>query len=96
MGDDKKLKYRIAVKYESNHFIEAESPEDAVKQWQDEFQLHHIPYKIREQEWIKGGFRLIIELQEHLSQVDRDSLGESISIDNVNKEGEEITGVKEP
>lgn len=90
MSEDKKLRYRIAVKYESNHFLEAYSPEEAVQLWQNEFKLNHIPYKIQEQQWIKGGFRLVIELQEHLCQEDRDTLGESISIANVSKEGEEI------
>ena len=90
MSNEKKLRYRIAVKYESNHFLEASSPEEAVQLWQDEMQIRHIPYKIREQEWIKGGFRLVVELQGHLSQKERDDLGESISIDNIGKSGERI------
>lgn len=88
MDQDKKLKYRIAVRYESNHPVEAESPEDAIQIWQKEMRLDHIPYKLKEQEWIRGGFRLVLELQEHLSQANRDTLGESISIGNINKSGE--------
>lgn len=37
---------------------------------------------------MKGGFRIVIKLQEHLNQDDRDALGESISINDVNKSGE--------
>jgi hypothetical protein len=83
------LRYRIAVKYESNTFVEAESPEEAVQKWQDELYIN-IPYIIKEKEWIKGGFRLVLELQEHLSQKNRDQLGESISIDNVTKAGKQV------
>ncbi|HEY9686345.1 MAG TPA: hypothetical protein V6C52_05155 [Coleofasciculaceae cyanobacterium] len=90
MERNKKLRYRIAVSYESNHFVEADSPEEAVQIWQKEMMLDHVPYKIKAQEWIKGGFRLVLELQAHLSQEDRDVLGESISIGNVNKSGENI------
>lgn len=90
MDKDKKLRYRIAVSYESNHFVEAHSPEEAIRMWQKEMRLDHIPYKLKEQEWIKGGFRLVLELQEHLNQTDRNTLGESISIDNVDKFGEQI------
>lgn len=90
MEQDKKLRYRIAVSYESNHFIEAHSPEEAVQLWQEEMNMRHIPYKIKEQEWIKGGFRLVLEMQEHLSQSNRDTLGESISIGNISKSGETI------
>lgn len=90
MEQDKKLRYRIAVRYESNHFIEAHSPDEAVQLWQEEMNMRHIPYKIKEQEWIKGGFRLVLEMQEHLSQENRDTLGESISIENVSKSGETI------
>jgi len=39
MSNEKKLKYRIAVKYESNHPIEAHSPEEAIQQWQREFKI---------------------------------------------------------
>ena len=85
-----KLRYRIAVKYESNHFIEADSVEEAIAMWQHEFKLEHMPYKVREKEWIKGGFKIVLELQEHLGQVDRDSLGESISINDISKSGEHI------
>lgn len=91
MEQGKKLKYRIAVRYESDHFVEADSPEEAIQGWQKEMGLDHIPYKIKEQEWIKGGFRLVLELQEHLAQKDRDSLGESITIGNVNKSGDDVT-----
>ena len=84
------LRYRIAVHYESNHFIEANSPEEAVQLWQQEMRLAHIPYKIQQQEWIQGGFKLTLELQEHLSQIDRDVLGESISIGNVDKAGDRV------
>jgi hypothetical protein len=90
MEQDRRLRYRIAVRYESNHFIEADNPEEAIKLWQQEMGLDHIPYKVKEQEWIKGGFRLVLELQEHLSQKDRDFLGESISIGNISKSGENI------
>ncbi len=90
MDQNKKLRYRIAVSYESNHFLEANSPDEAVQLWQREMSLDHIPYKIKTQEWIKGGFRLVLELQEHLSQQDRDVLGDSISIGNVDKSGEAI------
>jgi len=85
-----KLRYRIAVKYESDHFIEAESVEEAIETWQRELKLEHLPYKVREKEWIKGGFKIVLELQEHLRQADRDALGESISIDNRSKSGEQI------
>lgn len=87
MSHEKKLKYRIAVKYESNHPIEAHNPEEAIQKWQREFQIEHIPYKIKEKEWIKGGYRLVLELQEHLNQLDRDTLGNSISIDDRDKAG---------
>jgi hypothetical protein len=90
MKQDKKLRYRIAVRYESNHFIEADNAEKAIQIWQQEMNMSHIPYAIKEQEWIKGGFRLVLEIQQHLSQRNRDTLGESISIDNVNKAGEVI------
>lgn len=90
MTYDKKLRYRIAVSYESNHFIEAHNPEEAIAFWQQEMNMNHIPYKIKEQEWIKGGFRLVLEMQQHLSQTNRDTLGESISISNVSKTGETI------
>lgn len=90
MNEEKKLRYRIAVSSESNHFIEASNPEEAIQHWQEEMKLEHIPYKIKEQEWIKGGFRLVIELQEHLSQIDRDTIGEAISIQNIDKSGESI------
>lgn len=90
MSAEKKLRYRIAVRSESNHFIEASSSEEAIQIWQDEMQIRHLPYKLLEQEWIKGGFKLVIELQTHLNQTDRDTLGESISIDNVSKAGERI------
>jgi|GEM_PF-6258337 len=90
MSQEKKLRYRIAVRAESNHFIEASSPDEAVQIWQDEVFQRRLPYKIIEQEWIKGGFKLGVEIQTHLSQTDRDTLGESISIDNVSKSGESI------
>jgi len=85
-----KLRYRIAVKYESDQFIEAESPAEAIALWQHDLKLEHVSYKVREKEWIKGGFKLVLELQEHLSQIDRDTLGESISIDNISKLGNQI------
>lgn len=84
---EKKLRYRIAVRSESNHFIEASSPEEAIQLWQNEMKMSHIPYKIIEQEWIKGGFKLVLELQTHLNQADRDMLGANISIDNIDKAG---------
>jgi len=90
MSNEKKLMYRIAVKYESNHPVAAYSPEEAIQQWQREFKIEHIPYKIKEKEWIKGGYRLVLELQEHLSQMDRDALGNSISIDDMDKTGRQV------
>lgn len=90
MQQKEKLKYRIAVKYESDHFVEADSAEEAVALWQKELNLEHLPYRFKEKEWIKGGFRLVIELQEHLSQTNRDLLGESISINDINKAGESV------
>ena len=90
MSNDKKLKYRISVRYESNHPIEAYSPEEAIQQWQREFKIEHIPYKLKEKEWIKGGYRLVLELQEHLNQSDRDALGNSINIDDVYKSGKTL------
>ncbi len=91
MNNDKKLRYRIAVRSESNHFIEADSPDEAIRVWQDEMQIRHLPYKVVEQEWIKGGFKLVLELQSHLNQSERDTLGESISIGNVSKAGDPIS-----
>lgn len=90
MNQEKKLRYRISVRSESNHFIEATSADEAVRSWQDEVFIKHLPYKILGQEWIKGGFRLSVEIQTHLSQDDRDTLGEYITIDNVLKSGETI------
>ena len=89
MSQDKQLSYRIAVRYESNHPIVADSPEEAIQAWQREFKIEHIPYRLKEKEWVKGGYRLVLELQEHLVQEDRDALGESISINNVYKPGSE-------
>jgi hypothetical protein len=86
----KKLRYRIAVHYESSIFIEADSAEEAIQIWQEEMKLQDIPYRVKEEEWIKGGFRLVLELQEHLSQADRDNLGESITIENIDKAGQSV------
>lgn len=90
MTQDKKIKYRIAVRSESNHPIEAHSADEAIQQWQDELLVKRLPYKIIAQEWNKGYFRIVVELQTHLSQEDQESLSENISIDNVSKSGETI------
>ena len=90
MPGGKKLRYRISVRYESDHFTVASSPEEAVELWQKELNLPNIPYRIKEKEWIKGGYRLVIEFQEHLNQLNRDLLGESISISDIDKSGQPI------
>lgn len=87
---EKKLRYRISVRAESNHFVEASNPDEAINMWQDEVFEKRLPYKIIEKEWIKGGFKLGIEIQTHLSQTDRDTLGEKVTIDNISKSGEHI------
>ncbi|MCE3233957.1 MAG: hypothetical protein K0Q50_137 [Vampirovibrio sp.] len=88
MSQQKKLNYRICVRAESNHPIEASNPNEAISLWQQEVFGKEIPYKVIEQEWIKGGFRLGVELLTHLSQTERDELGDKISIDNKMKSGE--------
>ena len=72
-----KLRYQVAITYESNHSILAESPEEAVDIWMERLHLSHLNYQIREKRWTHGGFRLSVELQEHLRQEDRDLLGEA-------------------